>query len=75
LLILGERHLRKVLAGYARHNNGRRPHQCLQQEPPMRQPGHATSITARIERRRVLGGLISEYRKRPSEREEPGQRL
>jgi putative transposase len=32
MLILGEQHLRKVLAGYARHYNGHRPHQGLQQE-------------------------------------------
>ena len=61
LLILGERHLREVLAEYARHYNGHRPHQGLQQERPLRQPGHAVDITARIERRRVLSGLISEY--------------
>jgi transposase InsO family protein len=62
VLILGERHLRNVLAEYARHYNSHRPHQSLQQEPPLRQPGHAVDITAQIERRRVLGGLISEYR-------------
>jgi putative transposase len=62
VLILGERHLREVLAEYARHYNGHRPHQGLQQEPPLRQPGHAVDIT-RIERRRVVGGLISEYRR------------
>ncbi len=63
VLILGERHLREVLAEYARHYNGHRPHQGLQQEPPLRQPGNAVDITARIERRRVVGGLISEYRR------------
>jgi putative transposase len=63
VLILGERHLREVLAEYARHYNGHRPHQGRQQEPPLRQPGHAVDITARIERRRVVGGLISEYRR------------
>jgi putative transposase len=61
VLILGEQHLRNVLAEYARHYNGHRPHQSLQQEPPKRQPGITVDITARIERRRVLGGLISEY--------------
>ena len=61
VLILGEQHLRKVLAEYARHYNGHRPHQGRQQEPPLNQPGHAVDITARIERRQVLGGLISEY--------------
>ena len=45
MLILGERHLRKVLAEIARHYNGHRPHQGLQQDPP-RQPGRAVDITA-----------------------------
>lgn len=63
VLILGERHLLKLLAEYARHYNGHRPHQGLQQEPPLRQSGHVADITARIERRRVVGGLISEYRR------------
>ena len=60
VLILGEGHLREVLAEFARHYNGHRRHQSLQQEPP-RQPGRAVDISARIERRQVLGGLISEY--------------
>jgi putative transposase len=63
VLILVERHLREVLAEYARHYNQHRPHQGLRQEPPLRQPGHAVDITARIERRQVLGGLVSEYRR------------
>jgi transposase InsO family protein len=63
VLIFGERHLRNVLAEYARHYNGHRPHQSLQQEPPQRQPGITVDITARIERGQVLGGLISEYRR------------
>jgi hypothetical protein len=63
VLILGEWHLRSVLAEYARHYNGHHPRQGLQQEPPQRQPGHAVDTTARVERRQVLGGLISEYRK------------
>ena len=50
VLILGEQHLRKVLAEYARHYNGHRPHQGRQQEPPLRQPGHAVDITARLSR-------------------------
>ncbi len=63
VLILGEQHLREVLAEYARHYNGHRPHQGLQQEPPLHQPGPVVDITARIERRRIVGGLISEYRR------------
>ncbi len=63
VLILGERHLRGVLAEYARHYNGHRPHQARRQEPPLRESGHAVDITARIEHRQLLGGLISEYRR------------
>ncbi len=63
VLILGEWHLREVLAEYARHYNGHRPHQALRQEPPQRQPGQAVDITARIERRQSLDGLVSEYRR------------
>ena len=63
VLILGEQHLRNVLAEYARHYNSHRAHQGLQQEAPQRQPSDAIDITARIERRQVLGGLISEYRR------------
>ena len=62
MLILGERHLRKVLAEFVRHYNGHRPHQSLQQEPPRRLAG-AVNIAARIERKQVLGGLINEYRR------------
>jgi putative transposase len=63
LLLLGERHLREVLAEYGQHYNEHRPHQGLQQERPLRQPGHTVDITARIERRRIVSGLISEYRR------------
>jgi putative transposase len=63
VLILGGRHLRKIPAEYARHYNGRRPHQGLQQQPPLHQPGRIADITARIEHRRVVGGLINEYRR------------
>jgi putative transposase len=63
VLILGKQHLREVLAEYVRHYNGHRPHQGLRQEPPLLEPGHVADITAAIERRQVLGGLISEYRR------------
>jgi putative transposase len=63
VLILGEWHLRQVLAEYARHYNWHRPHQGLRQKPPLRRPGRPVDISARIERRRVVGGLINEYRR------------
>jgi integrase-like protein len=34
MLIFGERHLRRVLAGYAAHYNGRHPHRSLELRPP-----------------------------------------
>jgi putative transposase len=38
MLIFGERHLRSVLAGYARQYNGRRPHRSRVLRPP--RPDH-----------------------------------
>jgi transposase InsO family protein len=61
MLIFGERHPRRVLAEYARHYNGRRPHRGRQLRPP--RPDHpvADFSQERIKCRLVLGGLISEY--------------
>jgi putative transposase len=61
MLIFGERHLRRVLAEYARHYNGRRPHRGRQLRPP--RPDHPIADVSRnrIKCRLVLGGLISEY--------------
>jgi hypothetical protein len=62
---LGKQHLCGVLAEYVWHYTSHRPHQALQQEPqepPLREPGNAVDITARIERRQVPGGLASEKR-------------
>jgi putative transposase len=61
MLIFGEQHLRSVLAGYARHYNGRRPHRGRQLRPP--RPDHPVADLSRerIKRRPVLGGLINEY--------------
>jgi len=61
MLIFGARHLRTVLADYAIHYNGRRPHRSRDLRPP--HPDHAVAdlTTERIKRRPVLGGLISEY--------------
>jgi transposase InsO family protein len=61
VLILSQRHLRSVFAEYARHYNRHRPRQGLQQEAPQCQPGRVVDITARIERRGIVGGLICEY--------------
>jgi hypothetical protein len=40
-----------------------RPYQTLYQMPPLCEQGRAIDITAPIERKRIVGGLISEYRR------------
>jgi transposase InsO family protein len=61
MLIFSERHLRIVMAQYARHYNGRRPHRALQLRPP--RPDHPVADLSheQIKRRPVLGGLLNEY--------------
>jgi hypothetical protein len=61
MLILGERHLRRVLGEYARHYNGHRPHRALQLQPPRSDRSVVDITHERIRRRPVLGGLITEY--------------
>ena len=62
MLILGCRQLRAVLAEYADHANGHRPHLALGQAPPLG-PGEPVVLApaGRIVRRDRLGGLIHEY--------------
>jgi putative transposase len=62
MLIVGCRQLRVVLAEYADHYNGHRPHRALAQTPPVR-PGVpvVSAPPGRIGRRDRLGGLIHEY--------------
>ena len=61
MLIFSQRHLGIVMAEYARHYNGRRPHHALQLQPP--RPDHPVADLSqeRIKRRPVLGGLLNEY--------------
>jgi len=66
ILIINQAHLRTVLAEYATHYNGARPHQGIAQRVPDHDPDQqvATVIdldTARIHRRPVLGGITNEY--------------
>ena len=61
MLIFGARHLRTILAQYAAHYNGRRPHRSRQLRPPMLDHPISDLSQARIRRRPVLGGLLSEY--------------
>jgi putative transposase len=63
MLIFGERHLRSVLAQYARHYNGRRPHRSRGLRPPRPDHPAADLSQQRIKRRAILGGLIHEYQR------------
>jgi len=56
-----ERHLRTVPGRYAGHSNGHRPHQSRQQRPPDHNTQVVLPLDAPVQRRKVLGGVISEY--------------
>jgi putative transposase len=61
MLIVGERHLTKVLTEYTSHYNGHRPHRSLRQQPPNPAPHIVDLNAARVHRQPILGGLINEY--------------
>jgi hypothetical protein len=62
MLILGEGHPRRALAESPATITGIARARACSKKPP-RRSGRAVDITARIKRRQVLGGLISEYRR------------
>jgi len=59
LLILNQRHLRRVLTEYAAFYNRARPHQGLDQEIPI--PDEERRDEGAIQRRDVLDGLLHDY--------------
>ncbi|HEY2267379.1 MAG TPA: integrase core domain-containing protein [Streptosporangiaceae bacterium] len=65
MLIAGPRHLRAVLDEYTAHYNRHRPHRGRNLRPPdcddIAMAATSDLAAARIQRRRVLGGLINEY--------------
>ena len=66
MLILGEPHLRTILAEYQVHYNTARPHQGIAQRVPDGEHDSALLAVAdlesgRIQRKPILGGLINEY--------------
>ena len=60
-LIYGERHLLSVLDDYVAHYNRHRPHQSRQQRPPDQDGQASPPLDLPVRRRKVLGGVISEY--------------
>ncbi len=63
VIILGEDHLRAVLAEYVAYFNGSRPHQGLAQRIPTPSSAICSSAGGRIVALPVLGGLHHEYRR------------
>ena len=65
ILIVNERHLRRILTVYLQHFNTARPHRTLRQLAPAQaesQPPPVINLADhQIRRRPILGGLTSEY--------------
>ena len=61
ILIMSERHLRKVLAEYETHFNTHCPHRALDQASPLRALPDPIDAVIKVTRRDRLGGLLHEY--------------
>jgi hypothetical protein len=64
VLIYSPRHLLAVLGEFVTHYNEHRPHQSRHQRPPDAMgtvPAVVDLTSARVRRRKILNGLISEY--------------
>jgi hypothetical protein len=64
ILIYSPRHLLGVLGEFVVHYNEHRPHQSRHQRPPQARdtgPAVVDLAWARVRRRKILNGLISEY--------------
>lgn len=64
VLVLNEAHLRRILQTYIDHYNTRRPHQSLAQQSPIPYP--VTTNTGAIQKRQLLGGILNDYYRTPS---------
>jgi putative transposase len=61
-LVLGRRHLLRILGAYVRHYNQQRPHRGLALAVPQPQePSSTLHNPGMVGRRDLLGGLIHEY--------------
>jgi transposase InsO family protein len=61
LLILGRRHLERVLREFVSHYNAERPHRGLRLAPPSPPISSSPVSSSAVRRRDRLGGLIHEY--------------
>jgi transposase InsO family protein len=65
ILIVNERHLRRILTIYLHHFNTARPHRTLGQLTPAQAETHPPRVTNlddhKVRRRPILDGLTSEY--------------
>lgn len=61
ILILGHRHLERVLREYVEHYNGRRPHRGIDLDVPTGGVIPTPPSLHHVDRHDVLGGLIHEY--------------
>jgi putative transposase len=61
IVIINERHLRKVLAEYEAHFNTHRPHRALNQASPLRALPDPIDADIKVIRRDRLGGLLHEH--------------
>jgi putative transposase len=60
-LIFGERDLRRLLREYVEYFNQSRPHQSLEQDSQCRQHGLVGFDPSKIQRKRIVDGLIVDY--------------
>jgi putative transposase len=61
ILIMNERHLRKVLTEYETYFNEHRPHRALNQASPLRTLPDPVDADIKVTRRDRIGGLLHEY--------------
>jgi putative transposase len=66
ILILNENHLQRVLKEHDQYYNHARSHQGIGHRFPVFVPGRIQNRNGPIRRRKLLGGIILDYQRRPS---------